>query len=80
MSFSSHCYAFQYVLELHYPKRPCSRLLPPRLLVCEQLTTITAVDVFRSMLSRESAELLRLLGQEELRFMESLQKRKKNYI
>lgn len=74
MSFSSHCYAFQYVLELHYPKKPCNQLLPPRLLICEQLTTVTAVDIFRSTLSRRAAELLRLLGQEKLRFMESLQK------
>lgn len=74
MSFASHCYAFQYVLELHYPKRPCNRLLPPRLLIREQLTAVIAVDVFRSTLSKGSAELLRLLGQEELRLMENLGK------
>lgn len=74
MSSSSHCYAFQYILELHYPKRLCNRLLPPSLLICEQLTIVTAVDVFRRTRSRGLAELLKLLGQEELRFMESLQK------
>lgn len=74
MSFSSHCYAFQYVLELHYPKRPCNQLFPPRLLIREELTAVIAVDVFRSPLRKGSAELLRLLGQEELRLTDSLRK------
>lgn len=52
MSFASHCYAFQYVLELHYPKRPCNRLLPPRLLICEQLTAVIAVDVSEAHLAK----------------------------
>lgn len=49
-------------------------MLPPRLLIREQLTAVIAVDVFRSTLSKGSAELLRLLGQEELRLMENLGK------
>lgn len=49
-------------------------MFPPRLLIREELTAVIAVDVFRSPLSKGSAELLRLLGQEELRLTDSLRK------
>lgn len=37
-SFSPHHCVFQYVLKLHYLKRLCNRLPPPRLLICERLS------------------------------------------